>query len=385
MIDKTNKENIKKLIKNINFDNVNIDIIKKNAKYLYNEAQKIKKIFNTLNNKYNIDQTNNDKELEFIYNLVSTSQLMNYKEFEKYIINNNTAIKYNIPDNIKFYVIKKKLDKYDEEKINNLIKITLSLKKYFNNNDNTSIIWIPINKERNFYDNNITFDKLKESRDNYEAFTASGLTFGEKERFTIITRYEEIEKLLIHELAHNFGIDGSLSHKHDFKCIKKKYTEEKNKLSNNNNKNYDYMFSIYESYAELSSSYFNLIFLNINKENMYDKLVTGILIELLYSYNTICNLAKLNGYKNYNEFINKKTFIGEICFFEYYYLKGLMYNNYIFKVIENKDSDPKILYNDVIPLIDKNDILLEKIYDINTTNQTNFKFCYFYIKYNSLL
>ena len=96
------------------------------------------------------------------------------------------------------------------------------MKKYFNDYTDTVIIWIPINKGRDFNENSINSYTLSNSRDKFEAFTASGLTFSgsinnNNERYTIITRYEEIEKLLIHELAHNYGIDGSLSHNHEFK------------------------------------------------------------------------------------------------------------------------------------------------------------------------
>jgi hypothetical protein len=379
MTDAKNKENIIKLAKNINFDLINFDLIKKNADFLYEEGLKLREIWNTLptnHNNYNKHiLSNNNTEHEYIYNIIKTSQLSNYKEFDKYLVNNNLITKYNYKaEEIKFYVIKQDLNKDDEKKIINMIKIAASLKKYFNDNNKTIIVWIPIDRARDFDHKSINSDTLNISRNDFKAFTASGLTYGDKERITVITRYEEIEKLLIHELAHNYGIDGSLSHNHEFKELNDEYTKTKNKLSNKK-KNFDYRFSIYESYAELSSSYFNLIFININKKSMREKLVMGITLELLYSYNTICNLAKLNGYSNYNDFMNNKVFQGEICFFEYYYLKGLMYNNYVYRIIKNSNDDPNKLYNDVIGLINKKDALLEDIYK-NQIEQKNFKFCY---------
>ena len=73
--------------------------------------------------------------------------------------------------------------------------------------------------------------------------------------------------------------------------------------------------------------------------------------------------------------MENKVFQGEICFFEYYYLKGLMYNNYEYRIIKDSEDSPNKLYNDVIGLINKNDKLLEEIYK-NQKKQNNFKFCY---------
>ena len=282
MTDEINKQNIIKLIKKINLDNfVNFDLIKKNAKFLCREGLKIRKIWETLPQNYNKHVlSNNNNESELIYNIIKTGQLTNYKEFSHFLKNNNSITKYSYKEaEIKFYAIKRDLTESDEKIIINLIKIAISMKKYFNNNNKTIIIWVPITSARDFNYDSINSETLQSSRDAFNAFTASGLTYGDIERITVITRYEEIEKLLIHELAHNFGIDGSLSHDHTFKELNNKYTNKKNELINNDkNKNYDYRFSVYESYAELSSSYFNLIFININKKNLYDKLVQIIMI-----------------------------------------------------------------------------------------------------------
>ena len=102
----------------------------------------------------------------------------------------------------------------------------------------------------------------KYTKKNYGAFIASGLTFQSTNLFypttntskiTLITRYEEIEKLLIHELIHNFNMDGC-EYIDEMKNIILKY----NTLKPSNNFNYPY--SIFESYTELSSTYLYLIF-----------------------------------------------------------------------------------------------------------------------------
>ena len=271
-------------------------------------------------------------------------------------------------------MLKDNLENIDDEMILNHMKITISLKKHFNNNFETIIIWIPIESGRDFDEEIITKDNLEKSKNNFKAFTASGLTFGdiESERYTLITRYEEVDKLLIHELFHNFGIDGSISKTEKFDKLNDKYKDIKNSMKNNGKKNFDYKYSIYESYAELSSSYYNLIFKNLHDEKMYENLIANVVVELLYSYNTIYNLARINGYKDYDSFINKKVFEGDICFFEYYYLKGLMYNNYEYQINDNIYD----LYKDVIELSNKKDLLLEKVFN-EKIRQNNFKFCYY--------
>ena len=135
--------------------------------------------------------------------------------------------------------------------------------------------------------------------ENFNAFTASGVTYGSSPRYTIISRYEEVSKLLLHELIHNFYVDGNSCH-HLMHDIISKYKQIKGS-------NYDYEYSIYESYTELLSSYYNIIFSNINIQDytsrvgeatIKGKIKTQIIIELLYSYNTIANLIKINGRPN---------------------------------------------------------------------------------------
>jgi hypothetical protein len=372
---KTNKSNIKKIIESIDFDDVNFNLIKKNAKFLYEHGQKIKKIWNTLSNDYNKIRIQKTEEYDKIMNIIKNNQLKECDGFYEYLKKNNKLTKYNDTEHdVTYYVLKDDLDKNDDDIIINQMKITISLKKHFKNKFKTIIIWIPIEAGRDFMDNIVNNETLSNSKANFNAFTASGLTYGDikSDRITIVTRYEEVDKLLIHELFHNFGIDGSLKKTEKFNKLNDKYKTIKNSLENNGTKNFDYKYSIYESYAELSSSYFSLIFKNLNKERMYENLIVNIFVELLYSYNTIYNLAKINGYINYEEFINKKVFKGKICFFEYYYLKALMYNNYEYQM----NDDIYDLYKDVVELSNKNDPLLEQIFD-EKIKQNNFKFCYY--------
>ena len=99
-----------------------------------------------------------------------------------------------------------------------------------------------------------------------------------------------------------------------------------------NNKSYHYDHSIYESYTELMSSYLNIIFRIIEETIEENKLknifLARIIIEIIYSYNTISNIIKLNNFTDYDTFKKNKTFCGDICFYEYYFLKALLYNKF---------------------------------------------------------
>ena len=60
------------------------------------------------------------------------------------------------------------------------------------------IIWLPINKNRDFNFDIINKDNLVKSIDNFNAFTASGVTYGTTTKVSILTRYEEINNLMYH-------------------------------------------------------------------------------------------------------------------------------------------------------------------------------------------
>ena len=357
---------------------INTNIIRKNAEILSKKYIEIENLWNKLKrSNFNIIKLKeNSKDYDDILKIARENYLSKFEYYNNFLKNGiNDIIKLS-KENVTFYYINKD-DKYenDKEKINRLFREIIILSEYFNNKHDIVVIWVPINRERKFsYD---SIDSLESSIKNYEAFTASGVTFGENPRYTIISRYEEIDKLLLHELIHNLYLDGSNYHhelcneiKHEYEKIKKKG-------------NYDYEFAIYESYTELLSSYLNLIFKNLvnnfrykNLKELEDKLFNQIIIELLYSYNLICNLININGYKNFDEFLKKTIFKGEICFYEYYFLKALLYNNY---VLEDNDGLKNTInnYRNIIN-VSKKDELLEKIYKNYINNDS-----YSYVFYNN--
>jgi hypothetical protein len=369
------------IVKKINLDFINFNIIHKNIDNLIKIHSLLKFIWDNLNSIIYILVNLNigSKEYKEILNKLKNSMFSNYNKFNQSINKNPKYIKKISYSNIHFYYIYDSEEQYEKDKeyIIYLFKITLCLRLYKIQNDKIQrlIIWYPINIGRDFDYEEVNDDNLTKSTNNFEAFTASGVTYGDNPRITIVTRYEEAMKLLIHELIHNYYIDGSCYH-YELNDIITNYRNIKNK--NPDKQNYDYEYSIYESYTELLSSYFTLLFINIDLSGniLKRKLFLQIIIEILYSYNTIANLAKLNKYPDWNSFIENVFFKGDICIYEYYYLKGLMYNNFELKIGNSSNSFKKI-YQKIINMINnftkKNDLLLKNIYEINIY-QTNFKY-----------
>lgn len=377
------------LINKINLEKINFKIIKSNIKKLTQLYKQLTKIWNNIEDNLIQYTILSNKEYEEIINIVNKNFLSENIQIKK-IINNTKFIHCLSYSNINFYWLSDKKNR-DLDDIHyklglNMFKISLTLNLYkFNNKDNISryIIWIPIDKKRNFSFNKINTNSLKKSQDNFEAFVASGVTFGYKPKITIITRYEEVEKLLIHELIHNFNMDGSGFH-NQMNEVLSKYENIKN------NGNYHYEYSIYESYTEMLSTYIYLLFINITSTNnllikefekieinkLQNKLMGQILLELLYSYNLICNLIKLNEYTSYDEFKKKIFFKGEICKYEYYYIKALMYNNFLL-TFGDKLEDFINIYCDIINMINNlknnDDLMMEQLYNIYIQHN-NFKY-----------
>lgn len=375
---------MKILINSIDLKKINISLIKTNIKKLLNIYNKLKKNWVCIDIeqiKYEqIDKKNS--QYNIIIKLLKKNFLSANSNINQ-IITNSKYIHCLSYSNIYFYWLSNEIINKDDNYLLSIdmlkISICLNMHKFVSDNIPRYIIWIPINKKRNFPFKKINKKNLNTSNINYEAFVASGVTFGLNPKITIITRYEEIEKLLIHELVHNYNMDGSEFHN--------SLNEQLEIYKNIKNiKNYHYEYSMYESYTELLSTYFYLLFVNIREElknnnvetnnKLENKLMGQILIEIIYSYNLICNLIKLNGYSNYAEFRSNIFFKGDICKYEYYYVKALMYNNFILK-FGNEQSDFIDIYTSLIKMIEKinnsDDKLLEKMYD-HCVKQDNFKY-----------
>lgn len=372
---------IKNLINSIDLKKINYKLIKSNVKKLIDISIKLKMCWEQINYfdiKYNVIKKNDDRYNQVI-NIVNGNFLSNNQQIKK-ILNITKYIHLLKYSNVHFYWLsesgEKNLSSKTYKMALDMFKITLCLNLYkFDNEDKIEryVIWVPINKKRNYFSNNISRTNLNKAQENFEAFIASGVTFGLNPKITIITRYEEVEKLLIHELIHNYGIDGSVFH-NKMNEILTEYKKVKNKG------NYHYEYSIYESYTEMLSTYFYLLFtdikLGLEGKELEDKLMAQILLEIIYSYNLICNLIKLNGYLSYDEFRSKMSFGGEICKYEYYYIKGLMYNNWELK-FGNKFEDFVDIYTSVISMIKNikitDDGMMNEIFS-KCVEQKNYKY-----------
>lgn len=372
---------IKKLINQIDLKNLNFKLIKSNVIKLIIVYRELKKLWNKIDSnsiKYNVYEIN-DKKYNEIMNIINKNFLSD-NPLIKVIISNTKYIHMFNYSNMYFYWISEN----DEKNLKdnkyfiafNMFKISLTLNLYkYGINDIITryVIWIPINKKRNYVYDNINKYNLNKSQESFEAFVASGVTFDYNPRITIITRYEEVEKLLIHELIHNYEIDGSCFH-NQMDNVLNEYKKIKNKG------NYHYEYSIYESYTEILSTYFYLLFINIKSEledkELEEKIFGQILLEIIYSYNLICNLIKLNGYSSYTEFRTKMAFDGKICKYEYYFVKGLMYNNWELK-LGNKLEDFINIYKSIVTMIKNikitDDLMLKNIY-VYFVEQQNFKY-----------
>jgi hypothetical protein len=356
-------------------DLIDQNIIDSNTEKIYIIYEKIKEIYDNLNIEIII------KELENNDNIIKLIEI--FSNESKYITRflKDIKIMYYNYENLYFYYIYKTTKKFikDKNKLELLIRQTITLMKYFNIKHNVKVIWIPINKKRDFKYNIINDKTLSKSINNFNAFCCSGVTFiNNNEKISIISRYEEIHKLLFHELLHNFNIDGHNFHNQLHNELKKYKKIKKN--------NYHYEYSIYESVTELLSSYFNIIFLQIyNKQkNVKNNIKKSIIIELFYSINLIVNLGKLNNYSNFNDFISNIHFKGNICFFEYYLVKSLLYNYLDFNKLNicnynylSNVNDYKILYNHIINICTNNinNNIIQYLYNLNI-HYHNFKYCY---------
>ncbi len=383
-IKKNIKENKVEIIENIlpkiNLDLINMQIVNSNIDTLTKIFVGIKKIYTSLPtniNDFTYENNIQDSKLKKTiqiqilryFQMVNSEKLNLFKSFDKIF-----RIGYG---NLEFFYLYKsnsELQK-DLKKILEMFKIFITMVKYFvpNNTETRYVIWIPIDSDRDFTHNHIDSENLKECVKEYKAFTVSGVTHSTypNPRITVITRYEEIEKLLIHELIHNLHLDGSNYHDKLDSVI-----SNYNKIKKTNN--YSYEFSIYESYTEMLSTYLYLLFKNINSniQNLKNILLGQILIEIIYSYNTIVNLAKLNKYKNYKDFIEKEELGGSICFFEYYYVKGLLYNNLILVFPKNFVEFAK-LYENITRVVKNSfkDKFLEHMFK-NYQKQKNYKYIF---------
>ncbi len=252
------------------------------------------------------------------------------------------------------------------------------MKKEWGKNKKINLIWIPLQICRDFFmvaDLNIeSLEKnINHSEKNFQAFSVSGKTFSNFRKLghscSIITRHEEIHKLCIHELLHQTKLDHSDSIKHNTLF----YMYEKIKPSCNHHYNY----SLLESYTELSSTYYNIMFQlyfifgnNISRKKFNKVFIFCICLEM-YSTLIVLSLIKMNNYKNVSEFNKRRCFVGNLSVYEYYYIKWLLF--FLFDFTDEHNIYERIYKIHFIPKCILN--ILEKIYK-NVKIFKNYKYIY---------
>lgn len=251
------------------------------------------------------------------------------------------------------------------------------MKKVFGKNKKINLIWVPLMICRDFFydkNSNSIQNDINESENNFQAFSVSGKTFSnfrKKNNYcSIITRLEEIHKLCIHELLHQTKLDYSFSIKQD---TLKLYETIKPKC------NHHYYYSLIESYTELSSTYYNIMFQiyfifwkdNFSYKKFKKIFKYCICLEIIYSTCIVLSLIKMNNYKSVSEFNMCPCFTGNISIYEYYYIKWLLFFSFDF-------TDKKHIYKRIceIQCIPKYLItILEHMY-ANTFIHNNYKYIY---------
>lgn len=251
--------------------------------------------------------------------------------------------------------------------------------QYWNNGKKINLIWIPLQICRDFFmvaDLNIeSLEKnINHSEKNFQAFAVSGKTFSNFRKLghscSIITRHEEIHKLCIHELLHQTKLDHSDSLKQNTLF----YMYEKIKPSCNHHYNY----SLLESYTELSSTYYNIMFQlyfifgnDISRKKFNKVFIFCICLEMMYSTLIVLSLIKMNNYKNVSEFNKRRCFVGNLSVYEYYYIKWLLF--FLFDFTDEHNIYERIYKIHFIPKCILN--ILEKIYS-NVKIFKNYKYIY---------
>jgi hypothetical protein len=202
-----------------------------------------------------------------------------------------------------------------------------------------TVYWVPVSIARVFRYRDI--EQIALSQQHFEAFTTSGVNFGD---ISVITRIEEAEKLLIHELIHNIRADMSSQIHTDwykeYEQTKKNVGGIGGKMCLKKPRNYSPSpVLLIEIFTEWSCTLYYIvffIFLDVRSvapllerefDQMFEQLCNA---QKKYSVDTVMRIMHLNGYRSVRDFNKWKFFFGEYPFFEYYYMKcmAMLYLQY---------------------------------------------------------
>lgn len=284
------KNHIHKSNLNINYDNIN-DL---------DDTSYSKTLINYLNEIKNLDFISLDIK-NYIYQKVNTINIIKFDYITILLFYNNNEFNDELVNTI----------------INNVINIVHWIANLQNNNKTIKL--------------NISLNNIKRLINfNDKILTPKNINGGssQSEYILNIWRYEEIYKVLIHELIHYYYLD-----------IRNDY-EFCNSLQINFGCN-NYPIILNEAITEIQAQYLNIIFilfkLNFDKNNNIDEL--NNMFNLLYSYELyfswiqlmkICKFYKINILE---QLLSKNTFNQTTNIFSYFILKSL-YNINCFDILK---------------------------------------------------
>lgn len=225
-------------------------------------------------------------------------------------INNKYKKTYYYEDNENsiWFIVKNKLD---NKLATNVINRVRSFKKWNNNSNHNKIyIWITDFKKELPIKNKI----LNPSNIN----SASAVIYNSlnKNGEIFIWREEELLKVLLHELIHSLHHDQPLHNNKINKMIANKFNVNK-------------FINVNESYTETLATLFNCMYLAIENDLDYIKLLEK---EKKHSIHQVNKIIRYNGYNGLNQLYRKnsgKEFKQKTGVFSYYILKAALLNNII--------------------------------------------------------
>lgn len=216
----------------------------------------------------------------------------------------------------------------------------------------------------------ITHQMLNLSKSKSMAFNVSGLT-QRNNKIVILTKKEEIIKLLFHELIHFVGLDHVL--------VGKTY-HVKWQIINS-------LMNISEAYTEFLSIVLHCMWVSIHLGCIHktdpQKLFHVLLcVEIEYSVYLSASILKLYGYDKdtYKDFFKKNSKMdlkySPICTWEYVYLRAIL-----FLQLEQIDSLPNFRLTNttrdrIIKMLNGEDLLIDKmkLYMDNTSSPSNISY-----------
>lgn len=200
-----------------------------------------------------------------------------------------------------------------------------------------------LNKKRS---NNIKID-LSLMKKKGTANISSGVTTHEGKM--VISRKEELPKLLVHELIHFLGLDGNFFnlHNHELFHSKEKFTNY-NIISFCVQKNISSF--VYESYTEFLSNILNCLFVALEiPGGNFRVMIETLELERIYSIYQTAKLLYYFGFNDFNSFfvdckdkINSKNrrFFTDTLYLDYTIIRSIMFFSFqeVLEIMEIKNN-----------------------------------------------